>query len=142
MPKFAVKKIPLLKERTLFYTLVIDGVNIMEEYKADCESNSRGTYLKSCMSYISSISTGQALPAKTLKPMKGHKDCYRIRKDPLRLYYIKHDHGYIFILGSLKTNQDKEEKKLASLITQIKPDIEIITDQSKENQNVLKGRFN
>lgn len=133
MRNFAIKKIKAVEGKQQFYELVIDNIAVLEDFEKNLEERYKAEigsmyYQMQRVSDMEQLAKGDFRIRKDL-----HEDAFELKTKHLRLYgvHLKRS-GKIIVLCGFKNSQDKDERRLSSLISQsIFPDIKLLEDEEE-----------
>ncbi len=118
MPKYELKRIGEIIGKCSFYTLVINGVNVYEEFF----EKHKGLYLnelKRVTGRMKLVAEGKRLPKKMARPIDSSKDykLLEIKSKNLRIYTFHQDKtGKVIIHCGHKSTQKKDIPKFQKIV--------------------------
>jgi putative component of toxin-antitoxin plasmid stabilization module len=120
MCKFALKEITKIKGRIKFFHLVVDEINLFEEFEKQImeEGNLQGQ-LNTIQARMQEIAEMKLLPKnkfREITPAKEKAKEYEIKTEDLRVYLMHEEKtGHIIIYSGQKNSQKKDIRKFRSL---------------------------
>jgi putative component of toxin-antitoxin plasmid stabilization module len=120
MRKFETEEIEDVKGRISFFSLVIDGANIYDEFKKQItREGNLAKQLNQIKAIMLQVAELKLLPEKKFKDVTPHGEKvreYEIKTGDLRLYLIHEEHkGRIILLTGRKSTQKSDFPKFRSL---------------------------
>lgn len=119
MPNFEIKKLEDITGKQAFYQLSIDRVLVIDDFEAELEDKYDAEF-GSMFYQMQRLSDLQILGKKDYRPRKDlHDEAFEIKTENLRFYgmFVKKT-GKVIVLCGFKNEQDKDERKVKSLIQQ------------------------
>lgn len=132
MSRFAIKKIEEIDGMQDFYQLVIDDVPILDAFEAEVEERYVAE-IGSMFYQMQRLSNLEKLGKKDYRPRKDlHQDAFEVKTENLRFYgmHVKKT-GKVIILSGYKNDQDKDERRVKSLLRKIIDNHLIYVDEKK-----------